>query len=263
MPTEEEEAMKWLRYRHEGRTAFGTLEGGDRVREHQGSPFEPSAPGGQTLALADVELLAPCVPGKIVGLWNNFRAAAEKNQWAVPAEPLYFLKSPGSAIGHGQPIAVPAAYDGRVAYEGELAVIIGRRCRAVPREEAPTHIFGYCGANDVTALELLNRDPAFPQWTRAKSFDGFGAFGPWIDTDFNPAGARLRTLVGGRERQNYPLDDMFFGPAELVSRISHDMTLEPGDVILCGTSLGVLPMKPGTTVEVVIDGLAPLVNTYG
>jgi 2-keto-4-pentenoate hydratase/2-oxohepta-3-ene-1,7-dioic acid hydratase in catechol pathway len=255
--------MKWLRYHHLGTIGHGTLEDGGRIRVQHGSPFDAPQPSSQTLALADVELLAPCVPGKMIGLWNNFRAAAEKNQWAAPAEPLYFLKSPGSAIGHGQPIAVPAAYDGRVAYEGELAVVIGRRCRAVAPGDTAAHIFGYCCANDVTALELLNRDPSFPQWTRAKSFDGFGAFGPWIDTAFDPAGARLRTLVGGRERQNYPLDDMFFSPAELVSRISHDMTLEPGDVILCGTSLGVLPMKPGTTVEVVIDGLAPLFNTYG
>ena len=105
--------------------------------------------------------------------------------------------------------------------------------------------------------------PSFPQWTRAKSFDGFAAFGPVIDTTFDPSGATLRTLVGGRERQNYPLADMFFAPAEIVSRLSHDMTLEPGDLIYCGTSLGVLPMKAGTTVEVVIDGLATLSNTYG
>jgi len=255
--------MKWLRYRHMGRVAQGTLEGDDQIREQNGSPFDAPQPGTTTVALAAVELLAPCMPGKIVGLWNNFRAAAEKNNWAAPAEPLYFLKSPGSAVGHGQPIPVPAAYDGRVVYEGELAVVIGKRCRAVAPGEAAAHIFGYCCANDVTALELLQRDPAFPQWTRAKSFDGFGAFGPYIDTAFDPVGARLRTLVGGRERQNYPLDDMFFSPAELLSRISHDMTLEPGDLILCGTSLGVLPMKPGTTVEVVIDGLGSLVNTYG
>jgi 2-keto-4-pentenoate hydratase/2-oxohepta-3-ene-1,7-dioic acid hydratase in catechol pathway len=255
--------MKWLRYRLRGEVFHGTLEDGDRVRIQRGSPFDPPQPGAETLALADVELLAPCVPGKMIGLWNNFRAAAEKNGWAAPVEPLYFLKSPGSAIGHGHAVPVPVAYDGRVAYEGELAVVIGRRCRAVPLADAPAHIFGYCCANDITALELLQRDPAFPQWTRAKSFDGFGAFGPFIDTDFDPAGARLRTLVGGRERQNYALDDMFFNPAELVSRLSHDMTLEPGDVILCGTSLGVLPMKPGSTVEVVIDGLGSLVNTYG
>jgi len=254
--------MKWLRFRHGGAEGFGVLEG-DMVQVHEGSMFDLSRSTGANLALAEVDILAPCRPGKIVGLWNNFRAAAEKNGWATPAEPLYFLKSPGSVIGPGQGIPMPGSYDGRVAYEGELAVVIGRQARAVPLADAAAHILGYTIANDVTAIELLQRDPSFPQWTRAKSFDGFCPLGPVIETSFDPATAVLRTLVGGRERQNYPLADMFFGPAELVSRISHDLTLEPGDVILCGTSLGVLPMKPGTSVEVVIDGIGSLVNVYG
>jgi 2-keto-4-pentenoate hydratase/2-oxohepta-3-ene-1,7-dioic acid hydratase in catechol pathway len=253
--------MTWLRFMHAGAPAFGTL-AGDTVQVHRGSMFDAPEPTGQTLPLAGLELLAPCVPGKIVALWNNFRAAAEKNGWATPAEPLYFLKSPGCATGPG-PIAAPGSYDGRVVYEGELVVVIGRRAQAVPVADAPAHIFGYACGNDVTALEILNRDPSFPQWTRAKSFDGFGAFGPVIETAFDPAAATLRTLVGGRERQNYALSDMFFGPAELVSRISHDMTLEPGDLIFCGTSLGVLPMKPGTAVDVVVDGIGTLSNVYG
>jgi 2-keto-4-pentenoate hydratase/2-oxohepta-3-ene-1,7-dioic acid hydratase in catechol pathway len=254
--------MKWARFVHRGVNGFGVLDG-ERIAVHEGDLFGTPRSTGQTLACAEVQWLPPCAPGKIVGLWNNFRAAAEKNGWTAPAEPLYFLKSPGCAAGHGAPIAAPASYAGRVAYEGELVVVIGRRARAVSVAQAPAHIFGYCCGNDVTALEILNRDASFPQWTRAKSFDGFGAFGPAIETDFDPAAAALRTLVGGRERQNFALADMFFGPAELVSRLSHDMTLEPGDVIFCGTSLGVLPMKPGTTVEVVIDGIGTLANVYG
>jgi 2-keto-4-pentenoate hydratase/2-oxohepta-3-ene-1,7-dioic acid hydratase in catechol pathway len=254
--------MKWLRCMHLGAERFGVLEG-DRVRLYEGAMFGTALATGPVVALAEVELLAPCVPGKIVGLWNNFRAAAEKNGWATPTEPLYFMKSAGSLASPGQRIAVPAAYDGRVAYEGELAVVIGRRARAVSLADAAAHIFGYTLANDVTAIELLQRDPSFPQWTRAKSFDGFCPLGPVIETDFDPATAQLRTLVGGRERQHYALGDMFFSPAELVSRLSQDMTLEAGDVILCGTSLGVLPMKPGSTVEVVVDGIGALVNVYG
>jgi 2-keto-4-pentenoate hydratase/2-oxohepta-3-ene-1,7-dioic acid hydratase in catechol pathway len=254
--------MKWLRFSHGGQVGFGVLDG-EQVRVHEGSLFDAPTATGQTLPVAGLQWLAPCVPGKMVALWNNFRAAAEKNGWSEPAEPLYLLKSPGSACGHGQLIPVPAADSGRVSYEGELAVVIGRRAQAVAVADAASHIFGYACANDVTALELLNRDPSFPQWTRAKSFDGFGAFGPVIETDFDPASATLRTLVGGRERQNYALGDMFFSPAELVSRISHDMTLEPGDVIFCGTSLGVLPMKAGTTVEIVIEGIGTLSNRYG
>jgi 2-keto-4-pentenoate hydratase/2-oxohepta-3-ene-1,7-dioic acid hydratase in catechol pathway len=116
---------------------------------------------GSPVPLVAITALPPCRPGKIIGLWNNFRAAADKNGWAVPAEPLYFLKSPGAAAAHGQAIPVPGSYDGRVAYEGELVIVIGRRARAVPVEQAGEHIFGYTCGNDVTAMELLNRDPAF------------------------------------------------------------------------------------------------------
>jgi 2-keto-4-pentenoate hydratase/2-oxohepta-3-ene-1,7-dioic acid hydratase in catechol pathway len=255
--------MKWMRFMHGGRAHFGLLQG-DSVQPCQGDMFGAADPLGGPLPLAEVQWLPPVQPGQVIGLWNNFRAAATKNGWAEPAEPLYFLKSPTSLLAHGAPIPLPNGYDGRVVYEGELAIVIGRTARNVSVGQAPDHIFGYTAANDVTALELLHRDPSFPQWTRAKSFDGFGPLGPCIATDFSIGeGTLLRTLVGGRERQNYALADMFFPPAELVSRLSQCMTLQPGDVILCGTSLGVLPMRPGTEVQVCIDGLPPLVNLYG
>ena len=259
--------MKWVRYRSGGMEGFGVLDGhpegpGDRVAVYTGDMFDAPRATGELLDAAALEWLSPCRPGKIVGLWNNFRAAAEKNGWAAPAEPLYFLKAPSSVIGQGASIPLPRGYGGRVAYEGELAVVIGHRACGISSAEAAAHILGYSCANDVTAMELLQRDPLFPQWARAKGFDGFGAIGPVIETEFDATGATLRTRVGGRERQNYALADMFFPPHELVSRLSFDMTLEPGDVILCGTSLGVLPMKPGTLVEVVIDGIGTLQNTY-
>jgi 2-keto-4-pentenoate hydratase/2-oxohepta-3-ene-1,7-dioic acid hydratase in catechol pathway len=254
--------MKWMRCRHDGRELFGALEG-DTLAVHEGDAFGEHRPTGERVPVAGVQWLMPCRPGKMLALWNNFRAAAEKNGWAVPAEPLYFTKTPNSYAAHGQAIAAPPAEVGRVAYEGELAIVIGKRAKGVSVDQAAAHILGYACANDLTAIELLNRDPAFPQWTRAKGFDGFGVLGPVIETDFDPVAASVRTIVGGRERQNYPLADMIFPPHELVSRLSLDMTLEPGDVILCGTSLGVLPMKPGTTVEVEIDGIGRLVNTYG
>ena len=117
--------------------------------------------------------------------------------------------------------------------------------------------------NDVTALDLLNADPAFPQWTRAKGFPGFCPIGPCVATGLDPATLVVRTAVGGRERQNYPVADMIFSPAELVARIGRDLPLDPGDVVACGTSLGVLPMRPGTSVEVTIDGIGTLANVYG
>ena len=198
----------------------------------------------------------------MVALWNNFHAAAEKNGWAIPADPLYFIKTPNSFNAHGQPIRAPASYSGRVAYEGELGIVIGKTCTGVSVEAAADYIFGYTCVNDVTALELLQRDSSFPQWTRAKNFDTFGVFGPVVSTALDPLALTIRTLVNGRERQNYRMDDMIFPPAELVSRISRDMTLMPGDIIACGTSFGVLPMKSGTTIEVVIDGIGTLQNQY-
>jgi 2-keto-4-pentenoate hydratase/2-oxohepta-3-ene-1,7-dioic acid hydratase in catechol pathway len=263
-PLQQEQGMKWLRFVHQGAEGFGSVEG-TAVRRHTGELFNAPLPTDELIPLDAIVWLPPCRPGKLIGLWNNFRAAALKNGWAEPAEPLYFLKSPDCVAGHRQAIAVPASYSGRVAYEGELAVVIGRTARAVAVADAAAHIFGYACANDVTALELLHRDASFPQWTRAKSVDGFGAFGPVIDTGFDPAaeGAALRTVVAGRERQHYLLADMFFSPAQIVSALSQDMVLMPGDVILCGTSLGVLPMKPGSAVEVVIDGIGTLVNAYG
>ena len=257
--------MRWMRFMWRGKPALALLQG-DEVLLHDGDLFDsPQATGERVplAAVANADWLPPCVPGKVIGLWNNFRAAAAKNGWAEPAEPLYFLKSPASAAAHEAAIPAPPQAVGRVAYEGELAVVIGRTARCIAREDAAGSIFGYCCANDVTAIELLHRDPSFPQWTRANSFDGFCAFGPWIDTAFDPGGAVLRTHVAGRERQNYALADMFFAPHELVWRLSQDMTLLPGDVILCGTSLGVLPMKPGSTVEVEISGLGLLRNLYG
>jgi 2-keto-4-pentenoate hydratase/2-oxohepta-3-ene-1,7-dioic acid hydratase in catechol pathway len=263
--------QQWLRLRHDnGATALGRIDG-EQVHLHADASDAQLAlgevvPSGATLALAEVlaggQLLPPCRPGKIVGLWNNFRAAAAKNGWAEPAEPLWFLKSPGSLCGHGAAIPPPRGYDGRVAYEGELALVIGRRAVDVSEADAPAHILGYTCANDVTAMELLGRDPSFAQWSRAKSFDGFCAVGPWLATGLDVAAASLRTTVAGRERQNYALADMFFNPSQLVSLISKNLTLEPGDLILCGTSLGVLPMKPGSSVEVAIDGLGTLANIY-
>lgn len=254
--------MQWMRFSHAGTDGFG-LRDGDAVQVHTGDMFDAPRPTGQRLPLAECRWLPPCRPRQILGLWNNFRAAAEKNGWATPADPLYFAKAVGSLNAHGAPITVPGADDGRVLYEGELAVVIGQRAHRVGLADAPAHIFGYTLANDVTALELLQRDPSFPQWTRAKGMPGFCPLGPVIETDFDPAAATLRTLVGGRERQNYALADMFFSPADLVHRISQDMVLEPGDVILCGTSLGAMPMKPGTEVQVVVDGIGTLANVYG
>ena len=145
-------------------------------------------------------------------------------------------------------------------YEGELGVVIGRRCRGADEDEAAAAIFGYTCVNDVTALDLLHADPSFPQWARAKSCDTFGPVGPAVATGLDWSALTVRTLLNGRERQGYPAADMILPPARIVSLLSREMTLDPGDLIACGTSIGALPMRPGMTVEVVIDGIGTLRN---
>ena len=201
-------------------------------------------------------------PSKVVCVGLNYRNHITEMGRDLPEHPTLFSKFSDTLIGATDDIMRPAETDS-FDWEVELAIVIGRQARRIELADAAAHVLGYSCANDITAIELLNRDPSFPQWSRAKGFDGFGVVGPVIETEFNPATASVRTTVDGRERQNYPLADMFVPPLELVARLSHDVTLEPGDVILCGTSVGVLPMKPGARVEVTIDGIGTLSNVYG
>ena len=253
---------RWIRFRHEGRTRFGTLEG-EAIRIHEGDLFASPRSKRESVPLAAVQVLTPCVPTKMVALWNNFRALAAKLGQSIPGEPLYFLKANNSFHPTGEPIRVPPSYAGKIIYEGELGVVIGKRASAVSEAQAPAHIFGYTCINDVTAVELLKKDPTFDQWSRAKGFDTFGVFGPVIATGLDPLALTIRTVLNGQERQNYPVSDMVFPPAALVSRISQDMTLEPGDVIACGTSVGVGSMKPGSDVTISIEGIGELTNRFG
>jgi 2-keto-4-pentenoate hydratase/2-oxohepta-3-ene-1,7-dioic acid hydratase in catechol pathway len=253
---------QWIAFTHNGKSGFGQIEG-DRVVVYEGDIFAETRQTNTTLAIKDVVIDLPCRPGKLIALWNNYHAQATKQNLSIPAEPLYFIKATTSYAAHENIIPSPTAYTGRVVYEGELGIVIGRRCKGVSEEEAGKAIFGYTCINDITALDLIAKDASFPQWTRAKSFDGFGVIGPVIATGLDWSALNVRTLVNSRERQNYPCSDMIFSPEKIVHAISRDMTLEPGDVIACGTSLGVLPMKPGTIVEVHIEGIGNLRNQYG
>ena len=251
----------WLRFAQQETIGFGQVSG-DTIRVFEGDMFGATVATGETLPLASVKVLTPCRPGKMVALWNNFRALAEKLGQSIPSRPLYFLKGNNAFHPHGETIRVPPTYAGKVVYEGELGVVIGKRARAVRETEAAAHIFGYTCINDVTAVELLFADASFAQWTRAKSFDTFGVFGPVIATGLDTQTLSVRTILNGQERQNYPVADMIFSPATLVSLISQDMTLEPGDVIACGTSIGVGSMKAGSEVSIIIEGIGALSNRY-
>jgi 2-keto-4-pentenoate hydratase/2-oxohepta-3-ene-1,7-dioic acid hydratase in catechol pathway len=252
---------QWVRYQHQGQIGFGQVQN-NQITVYSGDLFCNPTPTGATLKLSDVVIDIPCVPTKMVALVDNFHALVTKLEHAVPAEPLYFLKSNTSFLAANQPIRMPKSYSGKVVYEGELGIVIGRRCQGISEAEAASAIFGYTCINDVTAIEILNRDPGYAQWTRSKSFDTFGVFGPYITTGIDPSQLHIKTILNDQERQNYPVADMIFQPAKLVSLISQDITLEVGDIIACGTSVGVGSMKPGSKVSIVIDGVGQLDNTF-
>jgi 2-keto-4-pentenoate hydratase/2-oxohepta-3-ene-1,7-dioic acid hydratase in catechol pathway len=251
----------WVRYAQNGAERFGTLEG-EAISEHAGDLFAGATPTGTVIPRDAVTLLPPVRPPTFIGLWNNYREAAAKQGLALPETPLFFLKSPRSVIGPGAPIRPPPGYTGRVIYEGELGLVIGRRIHDVDEEAAAAAIFGLTCVNDVTALDLLNADPSFAQWARAKGCDGFGPIGPAIATGLDWSALRVKVALNGRVRQDYACSDMILPPARIVALLSREMTLEPGDVIACGTSLGALPMRPGMTVEVTIEGIGTLANIF-
>ena len=251
----------WIRFRHSGHTKFGTLEG-DTISVFEGNMFENPTKTDETVSIEESEYLTPCKPSKMLGLVNNFHAAAERQGLPIPEEPLYFIKPPSCFLPHKGEIIKPKCYNGRVIYEGEIGIVIGKTCRDVAESEAEDCIFGYTCVNDVTALQMINADESFAQWTRAKSFDTFGSFGPTINTEIDPSPLKIQSILNGRVRQDYPVSDMIFPPHELVMRLSRDMTLVPSDLIICGTSVGALPMKPGNTIEIHIDGIGTLQNTY-
>ncbi|MFM2130006.1 MAG: hypothetical protein RL477_1552 [Pseudomonadota bacterium] len=256
----------WVRFERDGKTGFGRLnEAADAIEVHEGDLFAGAKPSGGSVSLADVRLLTPASPSKIVALWNNSRSSAEKQKIAPPVRPLYFVKTPNGYTAHGRPIRKPAAYDGRVIFEAELGVVIGKTCSAVTEAEAADYVFGYTCVNDVTALQIIREDETFAQWTRAKNFDTFAPFGPAIVTGIaaGDLGAlNIRAELNGRERQNYPVSDLFYSPLALVSLVSRDMTLAPGDIISCGTGPGAVPMKGGDRIEIVIDRVGRLGNDY-
>jgi 2-keto-4-pentenoate hydratase/2-oxohepta-3-ene-1,7-dioic acid hydratase in catechol pathway len=254
----------WARFRRKStqQAGFGLVQG-ESIAEYEGDLFGDCKPSGTTLPLSECTLLSPCLPSKFIGLWNNFHALAAKIEKAEPAHPLYFIKASSALAGQGDIIRRPRNYPGKIVYEGELGIVIGKLCKEVTPEQASAYIFGYTCVNDVTAADHFKETADFEQWTRAKSYDTFGVLGPVIATELDVSKLHVMTRLDGVERQNYPLADMIFSPPQIVSRISQDMSLLPGDVIACGTSLGVGSMKPGSLVEVTIAGIGTLANVVG
>ena len=189
----------WLRFTHAGATSFGTLDG-DAIQVFDGDLFDAPRATGQRLSIAEVRLLAPVQPSKVLALWNNFGQLADKLGLATPSEPLYLIKPPNTYLEPGGVIRKPLCND-KVAFEGELGIVIGRFACAVPVERALDHVFGYTCANDVTVNDIIRRDPSFAQWVRAKGFDTFCPFGPVVATGLNAAALTVTTRLDGQVRQ--------------------------------------------------------------
>jgi 2-keto-4-pentenoate hydratase/2-oxohepta-3-ene-1,7-dioic acid hydratase in catechol pathway len=208
------------------------------------------------IPLKEVQLLAPSLPSKIVCVGRNYVEHAKELGNEVPKIPLIFFKPPSSILAPGETILLPPQ-SAQVEHEAELVAVIGKRGRNITAESAREHIMGYTIGNDVTARDLQKPDG---QWTRAKGFDTFCPFGPWIDTDFDASDALVTCRVNGQMRQLASTRDMIFNVSVLIAYISSVMTLEPGDLIFTGTPSGVSQLKAGDTVEVEVDGLGLLSN---
>ena len=253
---------EWIRFSRGNQIDFGIVEGEDVV-SHSGNMFGVNEPNGDVFSLTDITLEHP-VPATalILGIWNNFQVVRERQNLPQPIHPWYFVKPPTCLLGPKQPVRQPLSYSGPVIYEAELAIVIGKNCRNVAFEDAHSYVFGYTAINDVTAVKIIREEDGYEQWCRAKGFDTFGPCGPSIRTEFTPADQLIRAVVNGEERQNYTVSEMIFSPLELVSHLSQNQTLRPGDVIACGTSLGARSMKNGDSVEIFVEGLAVLQNSF-
>lgn len=235
---------------------YGTIEG-EEVREWSGPPWEAGSRAANAHRLADVRLIAPVNPGKVVCVGRNYAAHAAELGNELPTEPLIFLKPSTSVIGPNEPVVL-TPYSQRVEHEGELAVVIGKLCAHLhDNDDALSFLAGYTCLNDVTARDLQKSDV---QFTRAKGFDTFCPIGPHIETQADPANLQVETFVNGERRQSGSTSLMIYPPAFLVRWISRMMTLEPGDVIATGTPAGVGPLVAGDVVEVRIAGVGVLRN---
>ncbi|CAO5164729.1 Protein Rv2993c [Frankia sp. AiPs1] len=254
--------MRIARFTDGSEPGFGVVEGSieDGTAVVAGiapHPFGPFSFTGVRRPLADVRLLAPVLPSKVLCVGKNYADHVREMGGAeAPARPILFLKPSTSVAGPGDPVMLPPGSD-RVDFEGELAVVIGRLCRDVPPERASEVVLGYTCANDVTARDQQSADG---QWTRAKGHDTFCPLGPWIETDLDPADLALRTTLDGEQRQSSRTRLLLRDVPALVAYMSAAMTLLPGDVLLTGTPAGVGPMRPGQQVAVTIEGIGTLTN---
>ncbi|KEO83690.1 fumarylacetoacetate hydrolase family protein [Tumebacillus flagellatus] len=249
-------SRKYVRFEAAGAVRFGVLEG-ETIHELAGNFLTTEEQTGETFELSGVRLLAPTAPSKVMCIGLNYKAHAAERNKKVPDEPMLFLKPASAVIGTGDEIVYPSIAK-NVDFEGELAVVIGKRTRNVSVEEARDAIFGVTVMNDVSERYYQDRDG---QWGRAKGFDTFAPIGPCVVTGLKYQDLHIETKVNGDVKQSSRTSDMIFTVDELVSFCSQVMTLEPGDILTTGTPEGVGPIQPGDRIEMTIEGVGTLVNT--
>ena len=231
----------------------------------EGDPFGEWKETGQRVPWEEAQFLSPVETCQLLAIGINYSQHAEESGSSLPDAPVLFIKASSALTGHEQDILLPAMAPNEVDYEAELAVVIGREAQAISLEQAPEVILGYTCGNDVSARDCQLR--LDKQWARGKSFDTFAPLGPWIETELDPSDLRIRSLLNGQVMQDARTSDMIFDCMELVSYLSHCMTLNPGCVIMTGTPSGVgfarkppIFLKEGDVIEVDIEGIGTLRN---
>ena len=232
---------------------------GDTIDEFRGELWGSHERTGHKWPVASVQFLPPSVPSKIVCVGKNYADHAAEMGGPPPKSPIIFLKPPSSVIAPEEPIVLPRISE-RVDYEGEIAIVIGRRLRLLDpndNQDLRSYILGYTCFNDITARDLQKLDG---QWTRGKSFDTFCPFGPVLESDLNLPDTRLETFVNGVRKQSASASEMIFSVDVIIRWIAQVMTLEPGDVIATGTPAGIGPLANGDVVVVSVSGIGTLRN---
>jgi len=245
--------MRLVRFNSGGSTSYGVLDG-DSIRQIMGEPFAEINYSGETFSLAEVKLLAPVEPKKIVLVGLNFASHAAEIHQETPSEPLIFFKPSSAVVASGEEIVLPHQST-QVEIEAELTVVIGKRAKNVSQEKVSDCILGYTVANDVTARDIQFSDL---QWARSKAFDSFCPVGPWIETDFVPENKRISSTINGETKQDASTSEMVYSPEYLISYISHNFTLEPGDIVLTGSPAGISRVVAGDVVQCSIEGIGTL-----
>ena len=247
--------MRIIRFSWGDSAQYGVLQG-ERIIELDGEPFDVIRETGNTFELRDVELLAPVEPKKIVLVGLNFASHAAEIHQQTPKEPLIFFKPTSAIVASEEAIELPVQ-SSQVEIEAELTVVIGKTAKNVPQDQVSDYILGYTIANDVTARDIQFSDL---QWARSKAFDTFCPVGPWIETEFDPSNKRISSTVNGETKQDANTAEMVYSPEYLVSYISQNFTLEPGDIILTGSPAGISKIVSGDRVECTIEGIGTLVS---